>query len=153
VTIEFAGDATVEPVAIRPKPAAKTPAMISERILFLRRPVDAHYASLMPPSNPPFSPTGRDEKSLVRSATVQVSVCSPSCPGCSRQDPSCPSFPTVGWPQDWPTHWRALCSRERPEPPRLAMPQQAAVPRTDRGSTPTKAMSRKPPEPPSSRSL
>jgi hypothetical protein len=41
VTTVLAGDATVEPVAMRPKPAAKAPAMMSERILFLRRPVDA----------------------------------------------------------------------------------------------------------------
>jgi hypothetical protein len=32
VTIEFAGEAMVEPVAKRPKPAAKTAAKMSERI-------------------------------------------------------------------------------------------------------------------------
>jgi len=32
VTMELAGEAMVEPVAKRPKPAAKTPAMMSERI-------------------------------------------------------------------------------------------------------------------------
>jgi hypothetical protein len=33
VTTELAGDALVDPVAIRPKPVAKTPAMMSERIV------------------------------------------------------------------------------------------------------------------------